>query len=428
MQVEALQQVGLDARRQAVAEKRAVGHHHRGASAGAALQAAHDELQEQQRGFGGAPVLREVVEDAGLLLAAERWVGQDDVHPLFLADLRQPEPERVARVDARGVQPVEQQVHLGQQEGQRLGLAAVDAPVLQDGALLHRIGLGLQVPERLGEETAGAAGRVEDGLAKPRVRDLHHEADHRARGVELAGIAGRVAHFPEQALVQASQGVDFVGRVEVDAVHQVDHVPQQIAALHAVAQPLEHGGDDVAPLAPAVVPAQTLEIGEQSGAGAAIGPRRPLRGQEGQQVRPADAVGRSRPVPPTVGLLDDRTVFLPRQLRPSLLDPFHVVQELEEQDPGEHGQPVQVAVQPLVLAHDLARRLDDAVEPLNGGQRSGRGLPADVLAHGTPFLAGSAHCENPRVREPAVDAFRPESPSMGKEDRVMRRRAGVGGR
>ena len=38
-------------------------------------------------------------------------------------------------------------------------------------------------------------------------------------------------------------------------------------------------------------------------------------------------------------------------------DLLHVVEELEEHDPGEHRQPVEVAVEPLVLAHDVAADL-----------------------------------------------------------------------
>jgi hypothetical protein len=49
-----------------------------------------------------------------------------------------------------------------------------------------------------------------------------------------------------------------------------------------------------------------------------------------------------------------------------------VVEELEEHDPGEHGQPVQVAVESLVLPHDVAGGLDEAPEPLGG--REGEGI------------------------------------------------------
>ena len=130
MQVELLEQLLLDAGADAVAEQRAVGHDHAAAPArlaGGAAQLAHDELQEQQRRLGGLLVLGEVALDAALLLAAEGRVGQDHVHPVLVADLGEREAQAVAGVDLRGLQAVQQQVHLAEQVGQRLGLAAEDA-------------------------------------------------------------------------------------------------------------------------------------------------------------------------------------------------------------------------------------------------------------------------------------------------------------
>ncbi len=49
---------------------------------------AHDELEEEERGFGGLLVLGEIALDAFLLLAAERRVSEDDVHAVFFADVR----------------------------------------------------------------------------------------------------------------------------------------------------------------------------------------------------------------------------------------------------------------------------------------------------------------------------------------------------
>ena len=55
------------------------------------------------------------------------------------------------------------------------------------------------------------------------------------------------------------------------------------------------------------------------------------------------------------------------QVGPALLDLFHVVEELEEHDPGEHRQAIEVAVEALVLAHDVARGLEQAAEGLGSG-------------------------------------------------------------
>ena len=88
---------------------------------------------------------------------------------------------------------MQQQVHLRQQEGQGLGLAGVDAALLQDAALFDGIGLLFQVAVGFDQEAAGAAGRVQHRFADLRVDDAHHELHHRARGVYLARIAGGVA-------------------------------------------------------------------------------------------------------------------------------------------------------------------------------------------------------------------------------------------
>ena len=50
---------------------------------------------------------------------------------------------------------------------------------------------------------------------------------------------------------------------------------------------------------------------------------------------------------------------------------FQVVEEFEEHDPGEKRQTVEVAIQPLVLAHDVARGLEKAPKHLRGRHRCG---------------------------------------------------------
>ena len=75
-----------------------------------------------------------------------------------------------------------------------------------------------------------------------------------------------------------------------------------------------------------------------------------------------------RPVAPAVGRLDGRAeASCPRSFASSSRDLLHVVQELQEHDPGEHRQAVEVAVEALVLAHDVAAGLDEAAELLGGG-------------------------------------------------------------
>ena len=147
-------------------------------------------------------------------LAAEGWVGEDDVDPPVLADFGQPMAEGVAGVDARRIEAVQKQVQLGEQVGQGLGLLAEDA------ALLDRRPVGLgpclahEVVEGLGQEPPGSTGRIEHGFAQSRVVHLHHEADHRSWRIELAGVAGRVAHLPEQGFVEPPERVDFLRNME----------------------------------------------------------------------------------------------------------------------------------------------------------------------------------------------------------------------
>jgi hypothetical protein len=130
-----------------------------------------------------------VAEDAALLLAAEGRVGQDHVDPVAVAEFIQREPQTVLRVDLRALQPVQEQIHLAQEVRQRLGLAAEDALLQEHPPVLDRLALLGEVVVGLDEEPAGAAGRVQHGLAQPRVDDLDHEPDHGPGRVELAVVA-----------------------------------------------------------------------------------------------------------------------------------------------------------------------------------------------------------------------------------------------
>ena len=105
------------------------------------FQLPHDELQKEQRGLGRLLVLREIALDALLLLAAERRIGEDHVHAIALADVGELEAERIAGVNLRRIEAVQQQVHLAEQIRQRLRLAAEQGFLLQDLAVRHRLDL-----------------------------------------------------------------------------------------------------------------------------------------------------------------------------------------------------------------------------------------------------------------------------------------------
>jgi hypothetical protein len=137
--------------------------------------------------------------------------------------------------------------------------------------------------------------------------------------------------------------VDLVGRGEVDAVDLVDHVAEEVAAGHAVDDAGEDGRDDQ-PAAPGPVAAvKGAEVGEQAAALRAVGAGAFLVVDERQQLRPGDAVLLGGPVAPAVRRLDRRPHAFLAELGPRGLDLLHVVEELEEHDPGEHRQPVEVA-------------------------------------------------------------------------------------
>ena len=167
MEIEVFEQFFFDAGADAVAEERAVGHDDGGSAGfGRALELAHDELEEEQRGFGGLFVFGKVAEDAALFFAAEGRVGHDDIDAVSVADFSQREAQAVQRIDLRRFQTVQDQIHLREQIRQRLGLAAEDALGLKNLPILDRLALLLQMLERLDEKAAGAAGRVEDHFAE----------------------------------------------------------------------------------------------------------------------------------------------------------------------------------------------------------------------------------------------------------------------
>lgn len=110
----------------------------------------------------------------------------------------------------------------------RLLLHATDAR-LQRGEFGGRVGVRTHVLEAAGEEAAGAAGRIEHGLAEPRVDHVAGELRGGTRCVELAGVTGAL-EILEDLLVDVPEGVAGLRFVEVDVVVDlVDHLPHQRA-------------------------------------------------------------------------------------------------------------------------------------------------------------------------------------------------------
>src|SRR5262249_31702529 len=140
-----------------------------------------------------------------------------------------------------------------------------DASCLKSFTIFDGLALLFQMLERLNEEAAGAAGRVENHFTELRINDFNHEADNWPRSVELAGVAGSIAHFLKHRLVEMAEGVDLVAAGEMNVVYFVDHVTEQIAIDHAVDRTFEDSGDHVAPVTP-VSALQATQIGKEAGA------------------------------------------------------------------------------------------------------------------------------------------------------------------
>ena len=199
-----------------------------------ALELAHDELEEEERGLGGLLVGGEVVEDAALLLAAEGRVGEDDIHTVVVADFGDLHCESVAVFDVRVFQPVQEQIHLHEHVGQRLRLLSEQCFLLKNTAVGDGFAGGREVVVGLDKEAAGATGGVEHGLPELRLGDIHHELHDRARGVELAAISRRVTHLAQHVFVKAAKSVHLFAGSEVDAADFVDDVAKEVAGFHAI--------------------------------------------------------------------------------------------------------------------------------------------------------------------------------------------------
>ena len=159
MQVELGEQLLLDDAGDAVAEEEAIGQHHAAASGGS-LQMLHDVLEEEQSSLGGAHAIGEVIDDAALLLAAEGWIGGDDIDAVAILYVAQVDVgEGVALLQVGRFDAVQQHIHDRQQVGHGLLLDAMYV-VLQLLAQLRGACIVLQATVCLDEKAAGTAGWI----------------------------------------------------------------------------------------------------------------------------------------------------------------------------------------------------------------------------------------------------------------------------
>ena len=180
--------------------------------------------------------------------------------PISVSLKRSEFPESILR----RIEAVQQQVHLAQQVRQRLGLAADDraspAARCRCCTVLTCAARCVNASTRKPPVPAAGSSTVSPSCGSMR---SDHEPHHRPRRVELAGVPGRVAHLPQHRLVQRAQRVQLVAGREVNAGDLVDDVAQQVTALHAVIDALEHGRDHVAAVV-AVGAGEASQVGEQA--------------------------------------------------------------------------------------------------------------------------------------------------------------------
>ena len=119
------------------------------------------------------------------------------------------------------------------------------------------------VADGAGEKAAGAAGGIEEDLARLRVDAIGHEGGDGAGRVVLARVAGAL-QVVQDLFVDVAEVLALGQVVEVDAVDLVDHLAHELAGLHVVVGVLEHIAHDAAAVRPWPVPDSSLSAGKSS--------------------------------------------------------------------------------------------------------------------------------------------------------------------
>ena len=221
-------------------------------------------------------------------------------------------------------------------------LTPVEGPGAQ---LLQLVGGGrlaqlpLHVLIGLGQEAAGAAAWVVDGLPGFRGDGLHHGTDYLARREELAAVVVLLAHPQQQPLVGLGQQ-EHMGRVgglvadAVDGVHYVQEVLLGVDAdrLHR----LHYLADHPLPRGCAAPPGEAVEHGEQVAVD---------KGKGGAQCTrlqlPALGAVRGGPVPPAIGVFQGRLEGCCNGGSLFRFQFLPLVQHPQEQQPSQLGNVLQ---------------------------------------------------------------------------------------
>ena len=144
-----------------------------------------------------------------------------NIHDVFI--------QRIGAPNVGGRDPVQDHVHDGNDIGQRLLFLPVE------GLGLQRVEVGggdirrQHLPVSLHQEPRRPAGPVINGFADLWVNHLEHRANERARRVIFAPVAPRIAHPLDAALIEIGQLVLGLLGVELELIHNFQHVAQRIA-------------------------------------------------------------------------------------------------------------------------------------------------------------------------------------------------------
>ena len=214
----------------AAAEEHAVGHD--GGHVAAGLEAGQHVLDKHQVGLL-AGLWTPLAEAAGELhigaavVLGEGRVGQ---HPVELADpaivQKQWVLQGVAVLDGEARDVVEDHVHVADGPHRAVGVLAVERQVVRVLALL------LHILVRLDQEAPRTRGGIVDGVARLGLGELHQEANHLARGIELAALLARaVREELDQVLVSRAQQVRELKVVVHQHESRLVEVVQQVLPL-----------------------------------------------------------------------------------------------------------------------------------------------------------------------------------------------------
>ncbi len=131
--------------------------------------------------------------------------------------------------------------------------------------------------------------------------------------------------------------------VEVDLVDLVHHLTQQLARLHVIEGVFKYLLDDVAARIAHRIGIQALELGEERVV------------DEVLQFFTGHSLCIGRPVAPAQVVGDGRLVAVAQQLKLRFL----IVEDFQEEQPGKLGNPLRVAIDASILAHDVLDGFDE---------------------------------------------------------------------